>query len=157
MKTSVTLAGMRKLEEDLANLRGPVMREHLHALADAREKGDISENAEYEVARDNINLLNIKISALERKIKESVVVHRDKVDLDKVQLFTKVTLLNTKTKKQVTYSIVTEDEADARAMRISSSSPLSQGIMGHRKGAVVKVAVPAGVLEFKIVDIAALD
>jgi transcription elongation factor GreA len=157
MKTTVTLAGLRRMEEDLAAMRGPVMREHLHALAEARDKGDISENAEYEVARDNINMLNIKISALERKIKDSVVVYRDRVDLDKVQLFTKVTLLNMKTKKQVTYSIVTEDEADARAMKISSSSPLSQGLMGHPKGSVVKVNVPAGQLELKIVDIAAID
>ncbi len=157
MKISVTLAGMRKMEEELARLRGPVMREHLQALAEAREKGDISENAEYEVARENINMLNIKISNLESRIKDSNVVHREKVSCEEVQLFTKVTILNTKTQKLMTYSIVTEDEVDTRAMKISVSSPLSQGLIGHKKGDLVKVSVPAGLLELKVIDISEVD
>jgi len=157
MKISVTAAGMRKMEEELARLKGPVMREHLQALAEAREKGDISENAEYEVARDNINMLNIKISNLESRIKGSSIVYKEKVSCEEVQLFTKVTILNTKTQKVTTYSIVTEDEVDTRAMKISVGSPLSQGLMGHKKGDLVKVAVPAGLLELQVIDIAAID
>jgi len=157
MKTSVTSAGMKRMEEELARLKGPVMREHLQALSEAREKGDISENAEYEVARDNINMLNIKISNLESKIKGSTVVLKEKVSCDEVQLFTKVTILNTKTQKVMTYSIVTEDEAEPKAMKISVGSPLSQGLMGHRKGDVVQVSVPAGMLELQVIDIDQVD
>jgi transcription elongation factor GreA len=157
MKTSVTSAGMKRMEEELSRLKGPVMREHLQALAEAREKGDISENAEYEVARDNINMLNIKISNLESKIKGSSIVYKEKVSCEEVQLFTKVTILNTKTQKVVTYSIVTEDDAEPKAMKISVASPLSQGLMGHKKGDFVKVGVPSGLLELQVIDISAAD
>lgn len=157
MKISVTTAGLKKMEDELARLKGPVMREHLQALAEAREKGDISENAEYEVARDNINMLNIKISALEGRINNSAIVYKERASLDEVQLFTKVTILNTRTQKVTTYSIVTEDEAEPRAMKISVSSPLIQGLIGRKKGDLVKVTVPAGLLELQVVDIAAID
>jgi transcription elongation factor GreA len=82
---------------------------------------------------------------------------RGKVSCDEVQLFTKVTILNTKTQKVVTYSIVTEDEADTKAMKISVSSPLSQGLIGHRKGDIVEVSVPAGLLELQVIDISEVD
>jgi transcription elongation factor GreA len=153
MKISVTKAGLQKMQDDLARMKGTEMREHLQALSEAREKGDISENAEYDVARDNINMLSIKISNLEERIRNSVVVTKDKTSTDIVQLFSKVTILNKKTGKNISYSIVTEDEADSRQQKISVNSPLAQGLCGHKKGEVVSIQVPAGTLELEILEI----
>lgn len=153
MKISVTKAGLQKMQDDLARMKVTEMREHLQALSEAREKGDISENAEYDVARDNINMLSIKISNLEERIRNSVVVTKDKTSTDIVQLFSKVTILNKKTGKNISYSIVTEDEADSRQQKISVNSPLAQGLCGHKKGEVVSIQVPAGTLELEILEI----
>lgn len=153
MKISVTKAGLKKMQDDLARMKGVEMREHLQALSEAREKGDISENAEYDVARDNINMLSIKISNLEARIRNSIVVTKEKSLADDVQLFSKVTILNKKTGKIIAYSIVTEDEADSKQQKISVNSPLAQGLVGHKKGEVVNISVPAGVLELEIIQI----
>lgn len=153
MKISVTKAGLQKMQDDLARMKGVEMREHLQALSEAREKGDISENAEYDVARDNINMLSIKISNLEARIRNSIVVTKEKSSADDVQLFSKVTILNKKTGKIIAYSIVTEDEADSKQQKISVNSPLAQGLVGHKKGEVVNISVPAGVLELEIIQI----
>lgn len=153
MKTMITIPGLRKLEEDMHNLKVREMRSALDALVEAREKGDLSENAEYEVARENLNMLNIKIISLQEKIKNCVIVHKEDVSNDSVQLFTNVKVLNTKTKKHMNFSIVTDDQIDVKQGKISQNSPIAQGLIGQTKGAKVKINVPAGVLEFKIVDI----
>jgi len=157
MKISVTKNGLQKMQNELSRLKGAEMREHLQALSEAREKGDISENAEYEVARDNINMLSIKISNLEERIRNSIVVTKSSSDNSEVQLFTKVTLLNTKINKEVSYEIVPEDEADSKLFKISANSPLAQGLLGHKKSEIVKVSVPVGILEFKILNIESID
>lgn len=157
MKISVTKAGLEKMRDDLARMKGIEMREHLQALAEAREKGDISENAEYDIARENINMLSIKIASLEERIRNSVIVVKSAESTSDVQLFTKVRILNVKSNKEITYSIVTEDEADSKLYKISVNSPLAQGLIGHKKDELVKVSVPAGLLEFKILEIAAAD
>ena len=149
----ITIPGLRKLEEDMHNLKGREMRSALDALVEAREKGDLSENAEYEVARENLNMLNIKIISLQEKIKNCVIVHKEDVSNDSVQLFTNVKVLNTKTKKHMNFSIVTDDQIDVKQGKISQNSPIAQGLIGQTKGSNVKINVPAGVLEFKIVDI----
>jgi transcription elongation factor GreA len=149
----VTSSGLRKLEEDLIRLKGFEMREALAALTDARERGDISENSEYDVAKENINMLNIKIQSLEEKIRNSVIVHKESVNTDSVQLFTSVKVLNLKTKKENTFAIVTDDEVDVKSGRISINSPIAKGLHGYSKGDDVKISVPAGLLEFKIIDI----
>jgi len=153
MKTIVTSSGLLKMEEELYKLKGHDMREALVALTEAREKGDISENSEYEVAKENIDMLNIKIQSLEGKIRNSVIVHKDITSSDTVQLFTNVRVQNLKTKKENTFSIVTDDEVDVKSGRISHNSPIAKGLIGFKKGEKVKVEVPAGILEFKIVDI----
>jgi len=153
MKTMITIPGLRKLEEDMHNLKVREMRSALDALVEAREKGDLSENAEYEVARENLNMLNIKIISLQEKIKNCVIVHKEDVSNDSVQLFTNVKVLNTKTKKHMNFSIVTDDQIDVKQGKISQNSPIAQGLIGQTKGSNVKINVPAGVLEFKIVDI----
>ena len=153
MKTIVTSSGLLKMEEELYKLKGHDMREALVALTEAREKGDISENSEYEVAKENIDMLNIKIQSLEGKIRNSVIVHKDITSSDTVQLFTNVRVQNLKTKKENTFSILTDDEVDVKSGRISHNSPIAKGLIGFKKGEKVKVEVPAGILEFKIVDI----
>lgn len=153
MKSMVTSSGLKKLEEELLRLKGKEMREALVSLTEARDKGDISENSEYEVAKENINMLNIKIQTLEDKIRNSVVVYKESVSSDCVQLFTSVKVQNIKTKKQNTFLIVTDDEIDVKNGKISHNSPIAKGLMGHTKGEKVKITVPAGLLELKIVDI----
>lgn len=153
MKIAVSKAGLQRMKDELIKMKGPDMREHLQALAEAREKGDISENAEYDIARENINMLSIKIANLEERIKNSIVVHKENVSSDSVQLFTKVTFVNTKTDKQLTYSIVTEDEAEPKAYKISINSPLAQGLLGRKMGEQVEVKVPSGVLQLKVLNI----
>lgn len=153
MKSMVTSNGLRKMEEDLLRLKGKEMRIALDALVEAREKGDISENSEYENAREYINMLNIKIQSLEDKIRNSIIVYKDDINTDIVQLFTNVKVVNTKTKKESIFSIVADDEIDIKNGKISHNSPIAQGLMGQRKGSKVKIKVPVGIMEFKIIDI----
>jgi transcription elongation factor GreA len=152
-KSMVTGSGFRKLEDDLNRLKGKEMREALAALAEARDKGDISENSEYEIARENINMLNIKISVLEEKIRNSVIVYKEDIDCETAQLFSTIKVKNTKTKKEHIFHIVTDDEIDAKKGKISHNSPIAKGLIGKSKGDKVEISVPAGLLEFKILDI----
>lgn len=149
----VTSMGLQKMEEDLLRLKSVEMREAVVALTDSRDKGDISENTEYEIARENINMINIKIRSLENKIRNSVIVIKENVDSDQVQLFTTVKVQNVKTKKQNTFVIVTDDEIDIKSGKISHNSPIAKGLLGHFKGDKIKISVPVGILEFKIMNI----
>ena len=152
-KIAVTRSGLQKMEDELFRLKGKEMRAALEALAEAREKGDISENSEYEVDKENINMLNIKIQALEERVRNSVIVSKDNVSTDTVQLFTKVKVQNTKTKKEMTFVISTDDDVDVKSGKISQNSPIGKGLIGSAKGQKVKISVPAGEMEFKIIDI----
>lgn len=149
----VTAAGLRKMEDDLALLKGKEMREAVQVLNESRDADDLSENSEYELAKANIDLLNIKIQTLEEKIKNAVVIVKGEVNTDTVQLFTTVTLLNHKTKKEITYEIVTDDEVDTKNNKISHNTPVAQGLIGHKKGETVSVKVPVGTIDFEILNI----
>lgn len=153
MKIMVTAAGLRKMEDDLALLKGKEMREAVQVLNESRDADDLSENSEYELAKANIDLLNIKIQTLEEKIKNAVVIVKGEVNTDTVQLFTTVTLLNHKTKKEITYEIVTDDEVDTKNNKISHNTPVAQGLIGHKKGETVSVKVPVGTIDFEILNI----
>jgi len=149
----ITNSGLRKLEEDLFHLKKVEMKEAILALTDAREKGDISENTEYEVAKENIDLINIKIKSIEDKIRNAIIVSREQIDTTSVQLFTNVRVLNTKTKKEMIFNIVTDDEVDVKNGKISHNSPIAKGLLGQSKGSKIKINVPAGIMEFKILEI----
>lgn len=153
MRTMITNSGLRKLEEDLFHLKKVEMKEAILALTDAREKGDISENTEYEVAKENIDLINIKIKSIEDKIRNAIIVSREQIDTTSVQLFTNVRVLNTKTKKEMIFNIVTDDEVDVKNGKISHNSPIAKGLLGQNKGSKIKINVPAGIMEFKILEI----
>jgi len=125
------------------------------AIAEAREKGDLKENAEYDAAKEAQGILEAKIAAYEGAMATIRVMDEADIDTSKVSILTKVTLTNLGTKKQVTYKIVSEKEADLKAGKISVTSPIGKGILGKHVGETAEVQAPAGVLKFKIEGITA--
>jgi len=125
------------------------------AIADAREKGDLKENAEYDAAKETQGLLEARIAALEGAMSTIRVLDESSIDTSKVSILTKVTLTNLGTQKQVTYKIVSEKEADLKAGKISVTSPIGRGILGKQVGDTAEVQAPAGVMKFKIDHITA--
>lgn len=154
-KLPMTREGYEKLMNDLRRMKGEEMREVLQNLGEAREKGDIDENGEYEVAKEQFENLQKKISDLSDRLANSVILDRDMVKTNFVQILTTVRLENLKTKKEQTYTIVPENETDMKAGKISFSSPIGKGLIGKAVNEVVKIKVPAGELEFKILEITA--
>jgi transcription elongation factor GreA len=142
-----------------------LMRQELHALrtvdrpaaslaiAEAREKGDLKENAEYDAAKEAQGLLEDKIKQLEAAIANAKIVDTSTIDTSKVTILTKVTITNLATKKTVTYQIVGEVEADLKAGKISASSPIGKGLIGKQIGEVAEVKAPTGILKFKVENI----
>jgi transcription elongation factor GreA len=153
MKVIVTKSGLTKMEEDLHNMKGYEMKRVMTAIAEAREKGDISESAEYEMAREELNMLTLKIEKLQGKINDAVVVTKLTSEDGSIQIFSKVKLMNHKIKKEINYEIVSEDEIDIRAGKISFNSPIAQALIGKFKGDNVSVEVPAGKLELTVLGV----
>jgi len=123
------------------------------AIAEAKEKGDLKENAEYDAAKEAQGLLEAKIAQMEGVIANTRVIDESSIDTSKVSILTKVTLTNLNTKKQVTYQLVSETEADLKAGKISITSPIGKGLLGKKPGEVAEVQAPAGVLKFKVENI----
>ncbi len=123
------------------------------AIAEAREKGDLKENAEYDAAKEAQGMLEAKIKYLEGVIATARIVDETNIDTSKVSILTKVTVTNVNTKKQHTYQIVSEKEADLKLGKISVTSPIGKGLLGKTIGDLADVQVPAGLLKFKIEDI----
>jgi len=121
-----------------------------HAIAEAREKGDLKENAEYDAAKEAQGMLEARIKQLEGVIANARILDESNIDTSKVSILTKVTLTNMNTKKQVTYKIVSENEADLKLGKISVTSPIGKSLLGKIINDVVDVIVPAGVLKFKV-------
>jgi transcription elongation factor GreA len=124
-------------------------------IADARDKGDLSENAEYDAAKEAQSLLELKISKLEETLANTRVLDTSKLDLSKVGILSTVRALNKKTNKEVTYTIVAEKEANLKLGKISIKSPIGKGLMGKKVGETAEVHVPAGVIPFEILEITA--
>ncbi len=120
------------------------------AIAEAREKGDLKENAEYDAAKEAQGLLEARINQLETMVATARILDASSINTSRVSILTKVTLLNMNTKKEVTYQIVSEGEADLKAGKISVTSPIGSGLLGKSVGDVAEVKVPAGLLKFKI-------
>lgn len=125
------------------------------AIGEAREKGDLKENAEYDAAKEAQGLLEAKIAAFEGSMASIRVLDEASIDTSKVSILTKVTMTNLGTKKQVTYKIVGEQEADLKVGKISVTSPIGRGILGKAVGETAEVQAPAGVMKFKIEEITA--
>jgi transcription elongation factor GreA len=125
------------------------------AIAEAREKGDLKENAEYDAAKEAQGLLEAKIAAMEGALANVRVIDESSIDTSKVSILTTVKLTNLNTKKQVTYKIVSEQEADIKSGKISVTSPIGKGVLGKLVGDTAEVQAPAGLLKFKIEEITA--
>lgn len=123
------------------------------AIAEAREKGDLKENAEYDAAKEAQGLLEAKISQLEATIATCRILDASTINTNRVSILTKVTLTNMNTKKEVTYQIVSEGEADLKAGKISVTSPIGSGLLGKEVGEIAELKVPAGILKFRIESI----
>ena len=148
----MTQAGYDKLKKDLADAlaQRPVISA---AIAEAREKGDLSENAEYDAARDAQGLLEVKIARLKEKVANARVIDESKLSADTVQLLSKVTVENLNAKMKMQFQIVGESEADFSKGLLSASTPIGKALIGHEKGEVVEAKVPSGIMKFKILDI----
>jgi transcription elongation factor GreA len=142
-----------QMKEELQRWRSVDRPAAARAIAEAREKGDLKENAEYDAAKEAQGLLEARIKKLEGDVANARILEAANVDTSKVSILTKVTLTNLNTKKQITYKIVSEKEADLKAGKISITSPIGKGLMGKMKGEVAEVQVPAGTMKFKIEEI----
>jgi transcription elongation factor GreA len=149
----VTKDTLEQMRAELQHLKGVERPAASRAIAEAREKGDLKENAEYDAAKEAQGLLEAKIARLEGQIATARIVDENSVDTSKVSILTKVRLMNLSTKKEVTYKIVSEKEADLKAGKISVTSPIGKGLLGKQIGDIAEVIVPAGVLKFKVEEI----
>ena len=146
----VTAETFERLKEELQHMKGVERPAASSAIAEAREKGDLKENAEYDAAKEAQGMLEAKIKQLEGVLANARILDESNIDTSKVSILTKVTLTNMNTKKQVTYKIVSENEADLKLGKISVTSPIGKSLLGQVIGDVVDVIVPAGVLKFKV-------
>lgn len=149
----VTKETFEKMREDLHRMKSVDRPAASRAIAEAREKGDLKENAEYDAAKEAQGMLEAKIKQLEGAIANAKIVDTSAIDTSKVTILTRVTITNMATKKTVTYQIVGEKEADLKAGKISVGSPIGKGLMGKLKGEVAEIQAPNGVLKFKVEDI----
>ncbi len=149
----LTAEGYQKLKDELDHMRSVERPAASAAIAEARDKGDLSENAEYDAAREAQGLLEMRIAQLEQTLTNARVIDETKIDKSKVQILSKVTLLNHNNNREVTYTIVSENEANIREGKLAIGTPIAKAILGKKKGEVVEVTVPAGTIKFEIVDI----
>ena len=149
----VTKETLEQMKAELHHLRSVERPAASRAIAEAREKGDLRENAEYDAAKEAQGHLEAKLAQLEGLIATARIVDESNIDTSKVTILTKVKVTNLNTKKQMTYQIVSEKEADLKAGKISSTSPIGKGLLGKQVGEIAEVTAPAGVLKFKVEDI----
>ncbi|MFN8415389.1 MAG: transcription elongation factor GreA [Cytophagaceae bacterium] len=148
-----TAEGLQKLKDELAELKTKGRADMARQIAEARDKGDLSENAEYDAAKDAQGLLELKISKLEDTVANARVIDQSMLDDSKVSILSKVKIQNKKNGQTVTYTLVAEEEADLKAGKISLKSPIGKALLGKVVGDVVLVDVPAGKLEFEVLEI----
>ncbi|MBV6643538.1 MAG: transcription elongation factor GreA [Cyclobacteriaceae bacterium] len=148
-----TKEGLQKLKDELNDLKTKGRADMAKQIAEARDKGDLSENAEYDAAKDAQGLLELKISKLEEVVGNARVIDESSIDTSKVSILSTVKIKNEKNGMEVTYQIVAEEEADLKLGKISVKSPIGKGLLGKKVGEKALVKAPAGDIEFKILDI----
>ncbi len=142
-----------KMRAELQEMKAVQRPAASRAIAEAREKGDLKENAEYDAAKEAQGILEAKMAQLEGLIATARIVDASEIDTSKVSILTKVTITNVATKKTVTYQLVGEKEADLKLGKISVTSPIGKGLLGKHKGDVAEVNAPNGIMKFKVMDI----
>ncbi len=152
MASYLTQEGYNRKMEELAALEAqrPAIKQ---AIAEARDKGDLSENAEYDAAKEAQGMLEMKIAKLKELLAGSRIIDDSNLNTEEVQILNKVTIRNTANGMTMAYTIVTESEANFREQKIASNTPIAQALLGHKVGEVVPVKVPAGLMNFEIVKI----
>lgn len=151
--TYMTAEGLQKLKDELQFLEGTERPRVIAAIAEAREKGDLSENAEYDAAKEEQGVIETKIAALKSKIMDARIIDETDVNTDEVQLLTKVRIRNKRNGAEKTYQIVTDGEANIMEGKIAITTPIAKGLLGKKKGDVAQVQVPAGMMEFEVLEI----
>jgi len=149
----VTAEGLKKLKDQLERLTTIERPAISQAIAEARDKGDLSENAEYDAAKEAQGLLEMKIAKLKESIQMSRIIDESKLDDSKVQILSKVKIKNKATNKEMNYQIVSESEADLKERKISISTPIAKGLLGKKVGDTVEIVAPGGKISYEIVEI----
>lgn len=151
--TFMTKEGYKKKMEEIAYLENVKRPEISAAIAEARDKGDLSENAEYDAAKEAQGMLEMKISQLKDLVANARILDESKLNTDVIQILNRVKLKNLTKGVELEYTIVADSEANLKEKKIASSTPIAQGLMGHKVGDVVEIKVPAGVMKFEILEI----
>ncbi|MCR5533544.1 MAG: transcription elongation factor GreA [Paludibacteraceae bacterium] len=151
--TYMTAEGLKNLKEELRQLETVERPRIIAAIAEAREKGDLSENAEYDAAKEAQGVLESKIAQIKTRLSEARVLDASDITTDEVQILTKVRVRMKSTGMEKTYQLVTEGEANALEGKISVTTPIARGLMGKKVGEIAQVQVPAGTVEFEILEI----
>lgn len=149
----MTQEGYDRVRKELEDLKTRGRREASMAIAEAREKGDLSENAEYDAAKDAQGMLEMKINDLEKVMGNAQIINKSQVDTSQASILTFVKLKNLKMNKEVEYQLVSESEANVKEKKISVDSPIGQGLIGKKIGAIANIQTPAGQISFEILDI----
>ncbi|BDS15437.1 transcription elongation factor GreA [Aureispira anguillae] len=150
----MTQDGFDKLKSELEELKTQGRQDAAKAIAEAREKGDLSENAEYDAAKEAQGLLELKISEMEKTLSTARVIKQEDLDASSVVILSTVKIKQVKTKKEFEYTLVSQSEADLRAGKISVDSPIGKGLLGRAVGEIAQVQTPRGTMEFEILNIA---
>lgn len=148
-----TKEGLEKLKQELSTLKSKGRKDIARQIAEARDKGDLSENAEYDAAKDAQGHLEAKIAQLENLMSNARLIDESKLDTKAVSILSKVTIRNKKSGATMTYMLVSEEEADLKLGKISTQSPIGKGLLGKQKGEMATIKTPAGTIDFEITDI----
>jgi len=148
-----TKEGLKKLKDELNHLKDIERPKSSNAIGEARDKGDLSENAEYDAAKEAQGMLEMKISKLEAVLSNARLIDESQLDLSKVLVLSKVTIKNLNNQMQLNYTLVAESEADLKSGKISVSSSIGKGLLGKKIGEIAEVTVPSGTLKFEIISI----
>ena len=151
--TYLTPEGFKRLEAELDELESVGRQKVAKAIAEAREKGDLSENAEYDAAKNAQGMLELKINEMEKMMASARVLDSSQLDNSKVVVLSTVRIKNVKRGKEITYQLVSEAEADLKAKKISVTSPMGKGLLGKKVGEIAEVATPNGAIQFEIMEI----
>ena len=149
----LTEAGLQKLKDELDHLLSVERPAISAAIAEARDKGDLSENAEYDAAKEAQGMLEMRIAKLEDTVANARVIDESRIDTSSIQILNRVTLKNKNTGKVVEYTLVSENEANLKEGKLSIGTPIAKALLGHKKGDEVDVTVPSGVIRFEVIDI----